>query len=132
MASQRMQRVQNLLRSEISTVIQRKLKDPRVTMVTISRLQVSPDLREARVFISAHGASGEQAAALEGLRSASGFIRQELMKVLHLRPVPHLEFEADLSLARAARTLDLLEQIRHEQEHRHRGVEPGGPADPEQ
>jgi len=128
----RMQRVQNLLRAEISTILQRKLKDPRVTMVTISRLEVSPDLRAARVFVDMYGSKEKRAEALEGLRSASGFIRGELMKVLHLRPMPHLEFHADESLAQATRTLDLLEQIRHEQEHRDAAVEPSGQPDPEQ
>jgi ribosome-binding factor A len=118
MASQRVQRVQNLLRAEISTVLQRKLKDPRVTMVTISYVEAAPDLHEARVFVSVYGDRETQEVALEGLRSAAGFIRAELMKVLHLRPMPHLDFRTDESLARGAHTLDLLEQLEHEQEGR--------------
>jgi len=114
--SQRRQRVQRLLRAEISAVIQRKLKDPRVGMVTVTEVEADPDLRQARVFVSVLGDSEQQAAALEGLRSGAGFIRAELMKVLHLRPMPSLEFRADLSLAEGARVLDLLDRIRHEED----------------
>lgn len=132
MASQRVQRVQSLLRSEISTVLQRKLKDPRVSMATVSRLEVSADLRHARVFVSVYADHAAQVAALEGLRSAAGFIRAELMKVLHLRPMPYLDFSLDESLARGSRTLDLLEQIRHAENDPDQGMGPGTNADQEQ
>jgi len=131
-ASQRVQRVQNLLRSEISLAIQRKLKDPRVAMTTISSVEVSPDLKQARVFVSVYGDDRTRRVALEGLASAAGFIRMELMKVLHLRPIPHLEFRFDESLARGAQTLDLLEQIRHERQETDASAEAGGSTDPQQ
>ena len=129
MPSQRIQRVQNLLRSEISTIIQRKLKDPRVTMVTITSIDVSPDLANARVYVDIYGTRAKVEEALDGLKSAAGYIRSELMRVLHLRPVPVLTFESDESLARGARTLDLLEQIRREREKSERAEEEGDPSD---
>jgi ribosome-binding factor A len=129
MASLRIERVQNLLRSEISTIILRSLKDPRVGMVTVTTVKAAPDLKHARVFVSIYGSEEEETAAVEGLRSGAGFIRGQLMKVLHLRPMPFLEFELDRSLARGAETLDLLDQIRHEQEHNGPGSGPGGAAD---
>lgn len=132
MPSQRIRRVQNLLRSEISTVIQRRIKDPRVAMVTITKVQVAPDLRHARVFVSVLGDADARVTALAGLQSAARFIRSELMKVLHLRPVPELEFRDDQSFARAARTLDLLDQIRDEQERAGPRPEAGDRTDPEQ
>ena len=116
MASQRIERVQKLLRSEISSILQRKLKDPRVGMVTITEVDASPDLKTAQVFFSVLKEDESEAEALAGLKSAAGFIRSELMRVLHLRPMPVLEFDLDASLARGARTLDLLDQVRHEQE----------------
>ncbi len=73
-----------------------------------------------------------EAEALAGLRSAAGFIRSELMRVLHLRPMPVLEFELDRALARGARTLDLLDQIRHEQEDDGPRAGPGDRSHPEQ
>lgn len=133
MPSQRIQRVQNLLRSEISTVMQRKLKDPRIGMATITQVEADADLKNARVFVSVLGGSAEQeSATLEGLTSAAGFIRSELMKVLHLRPMPSLEFRVDDTLERGARTLELLEQIADERDHGGPRTGPGGRADPEE
>jgi ribosome-binding factor A len=137
MPSQRIMRVQNLLREEISLIVQRKLKDPRVQaateppqpasssgpgradarplMVSITRVEADPDLHNARVYISAYGEAEDQRRALEGLRNAAGYIRSELMHALHLRPMPNLDFRYDESLALASHTLDLLDRIRHEQ-----------------
>jgi ribosome-binding factor A len=127
MPSQRIERVQKLLRSEISEVILRRLKDPRVGMVTITDVRVTPDLRHARVFVSAYQGEEELSDAVAGLSSGAGFIRAELMKVLHLRPMPVLEFQADDALERGARTLDLLDKIRDEEEHDRQRSGAGGP-----
>jgi ribosome-binding factor A len=132
MPSQRLQRVQNLLRSEISTVMQRKLKDPRIGMVTITEVEADADLKNARVFVSVLGSAEQENDTLEGLVSAAGFIRSELMKVLHLRPMPRLEFQVDETLERGAHTLELLEQIADERDHGGPLTEPSGGADPEQ
>lgn len=115
MPSQRVVRVQNLLRAEISTVILRKLKDPRVQMATITEVDVAPDLKHAQVYVSVYGARALQEETLQGLRSAAGFIRRELMEVLDLRPMPVLTFTLDESLERGSRTLDLLDQVLHDQ-----------------
>lgn len=132
MPSQRIERVQKLLRSEISTVVRTKLKDPRVGMVTITEVDASPDLRNARVFVSLVKEEESEAEALAGLRSAAGFIRSELMRVLHLRPMPVFEFELDRSLARGARTLDLLDRIRDERERGSSRADAGDPSDRDQ
>ncbi len=116
MASQRIERVQKLLRAEISSILQRRIKDPRIRMVTISEVGVSPDLKNALAYVSVIGGPEAEAEALAGLRSAAGFIRSELMKVLHLRPMPVIAFEIDRSLARGSDTLDLLDKIRHDDE----------------
>ena len=132
MASQRVQRVRNLLRSEIATVIQRKLKDPRVAMVTITSVEVSADLRQAHILVTVYGSRKTVEKAVDGLKSAAGYIRSELMKVLHLRPMPYLEFDADESFAREARTLDLLEKIRRDREESDARAESGDSADSQQ
>jgi ribosome-binding factor A len=116
MASQRIERVQNLLRSEISMILLRKIKDPRVRMVTVTEVDASPDLKQARVWVSVLQDDEEE--VLAGLQSAAGFIRSELMRVLHLRPMPVLSFDLDRALERGARTLDLLDQLHDEQEDR--------------
>jgi len=132
MASQRIERVQKLLRSEISSILLRKLKDPRVGMVTITEVNASPDLKTAQVFFSGLKEDESEAEALAGLKSAAGFIRSELMRVLHLRPMPVLEFDLDASLARGARTLDLLDQVLHEQEDDDPRAGPSDPSRSEQ
>ena len=132
MPSQRIARVQNLLRAEISTVILRRLKDPRVEMTTLTEVNVAPDLKSAHIFVSVLGAREWQEEALEGLRSAARFIRAELMRVLDLRPMPFLTFDLDTSLARGSHTLDLLDQIHHEQPEGEPGPAAGGGADPAQ
>jgi len=129
MSSQRIERVQNLLRSEISTIILRRMKDPRVSMVTLTMVDAAPDLSQAQVFVSVYGSDEQQTTALQGLRSGAGFIRSQLMKVLHLRPMPVLHFHLDQSLSRGAHTLDLLDQIRHEQEDDGPQSGPGSPTD---
>ncbi len=126
MPSRRMSRVQSLLRAEISEVLMRKLKDPRVHMVTITRVEADADLHQARVFVSVLGDEEHHRTALAGLRSAAGFIRAELMHVLHLRPMPSLDFRLDDSLALGEHTLDILDRIRHEQQKPDDGPQPGG------
>lgn len=116
MPSQRIARVEKLLRTEISTLLQRKIKDPRVSMVTLTEVDVSPDLKNARVLFSVLGDPSEHPRALAGLQSAAGFMRVELMKTLGLRPMPVLEFEFDHSFQQTARILDLIDSIRHEHE----------------
>ncbi|MFB3881017.1 MAG: 30S ribosome-binding factor RbfA [Armatimonadota bacterium] len=116
MPSQRIRRVENLLRSEISSILLRKIKDPRVEEVTVTEVDVSPDLKNATVFFSVLRGAEQAAPAGAGLQSAAGFIRAELMKTLNLRPMPVLSFELDRSLERGSHTLDLLDRIRHERE----------------
>ena len=129
MPSQRIVRVQNLLREEISAILQRKLKDPRVSMVTITRVEADPDLHNARIFVSVFGEVEHQREALDGLRSAAGFIRAGLMEVLHLRPMPVLDFRYDESLALGARTLDILDRIRRKHPASEAAPESGEGAD---
>jgi len=132
MPSQRLARVQNLLRAEISTIMLRKLKDPRVHMATISDVDVAPDLKNAHVWVSVYGDRDYQEEAIEGLRSAARFIRAELMKVLDLRPMPLFTFDLDTSLARGAHTLDVMDRVLHGQAEDQPGPGPGGAPDPAQ
>ena len=134
MPSQRLRRVQNLLRAEISTVLLRRTKDPRISMVTLTAVEAAPDLKTARVYISVYGDQEHQEEVMRGLASAAPFIRSELMKVLDLRPMPALEFLLDEALARATYTLDLLDRVLHEERTPPPPAprEPGDPATREQ
>lgn len=114
MSTQRQERVGQLLREEISRIIERQLKDPRVGMVTITDVEVTPDLRHARVFVTVFGDDDAARATVEVLKGAAGFIRAELGKHVRLRCVPELEFRRDESIARGARIFELLEQVKRE------------------
>ncbi len=100
--SRRTARVAEALQSTVAELVQREIKDPRVGMVTITRADVSPDLRHATVFFSRLGDDAERQKSLEGLRSAAGFVRTQVARRLQLRVAPDIRFELDDNLEYAA------------------------------
>lgn len=111
MASYRPARVGELIQSELATLITRGLKDPRLAMSTVSFVDVSPDLRQARIYISRLGSEAEQDEMLEGFQRASGFIRGQLGKRLKLRYIPQLSFELDTGIAYGVRISSILNEL---------------------
>ena len=107
----RADRVAGLIQSEISHLLLRTVKDPRLQAVTITAVRVSADLRHARVLFTGPGGPTGMAQALVGLRSAAGFLRGHLGRTLHLRYAPELTFEADDSVERSLRVALLLKQV---------------------
>jgi ribosome-binding factor A len=104
--------VADLLRSELSQLLLRRVQDPRVKLVSLSRVDVSPDLRQARVLVSVLGSDDERRQALEGLSRARGFLRSELARSLrHLRAVPELTFALDRGAEHSQRISQLLEDL---------------------
>ena len=113
---QRIDRVNELLRTEISHLIARGIKDPRVAgVITITEVVASRDLRSARVYVSVMGKEADQQAALEGIRSAASFLRRELRQRVNLRHVPHMTFVLDDSIQEADRVLRLMNGLTVEQ-----------------
>lgn len=113
--TRRTERINDLLRDEISDLLRRGVKDPRVGgLVTITDVDVSPDLRRAKVFVSVMGTDEERASTLKALGAATHFVRRELRKRLTIRRTPELNFLPDDSLARGARILELLEEVRED------------------
>ncbi|MBU0517078.1 MAG: 30S ribosome-binding factor RbfA [Proteobacteria bacterium] len=106
--SLRTQRVGDLIREEVSWILGRRVKDPRIKMATITGVDVSPDLRNAKVFFSVLGDEVQWTSTQEGLAAAKPFIRRELSDRLRIRRVPDLVFVADRSLERAERIDRLL------------------------
>ncbi len=106
----RVRRVGQLLREELSRLIRREVKDPRVGLVTITDVDVTPDLEHATVYVRTVEIGRSMEDLLEGLRSAAGYLRHALGKELHLRRIPELAFEEDRSLDRARRIETLLDQ----------------------
>jgi ribosome-binding factor A len=100
------------VREEIMQIIRRDLKDPRIGFVSITEVQMSPDLRSARVRVSVLGDEGAQKATLAGLRSARGLIRHELGRRLeNLKFTPDLRFEIDPSIEYSVRISKTLREI---------------------
>jgi len=104
-------RVGELLQAEIAHLLLRQLKDPRLSMTTISRVEVSSDLRHACIYISRIGSEGEQRAALQGFEHAAGFIRGQLGKHLKLRYTPELTFRLDTTIAYGVRISRILHDL---------------------
>ena len=89
--SRRINRVNELLRSEISSLLSREIKDPRVAgVISITEVVASGDLRSARVYVSVMGQDSDRKAAMDGIRSAASFLRRELRNRINLRHAPHL------------------------------------------
>ena len=106
-------RVAEAIREEVARFLAEGVKDPRVTgLVTVTGVDVTRDLRHARVFVSILGTDAEKAQTQEGLRSLAGHLRSRLGKSLRLRVAPELEFVMDASIAHAARIESLLAQIK--------------------
>ena len=99
----RTDRVGDLIRRELAHLVQTGLKDPRVGFVSITGVEVSPDLKLAKVYVSVYGTPEEEASSLEGLRSATGYVRSVLKRTLHLKRIPELVFHLDDSIAEGAR-----------------------------
>ena len=99
----RTDRVADLIRRELANLVLTGLKDPRVGFVSITGVEVSPDLKQAKVHDSVYGTPEEQASSLEGLQSATGYVRSVLKRTLHLKRIPELVFYLDDSIAQGAR-----------------------------
>jgi ribosome-binding factor A len=107
----RSERLGELILAEISDLITRDIKDPRVGFVTFTRVEMSDDLRYAKVFVSSLGSAQEKARTLQGLSSATGYIRRHLGRALHLRYTPNITFLIDESLEHGAKIAQLLRQL---------------------
>ncbi|MCL2150173.1 MAG: 30S ribosome-binding factor RbfA [Dehalococcoidia bacterium] len=111
--SHRVERVNSLIRHELSELLRREIKDPALSgMISITAVETASDLKYAKVFVSSLGGVTERDEVLGGLRRAGGFIRTELAKDLDLRYVPELDFRWDESLEQGAHLLELLDKVK--------------------
>lgn len=111
MSTIRQEQIQNRLVEEISDMLRRDLKDPRLGFITITGAEVSRDLRHAKVFVSVMGDEQAQEDSMAALRSAHGLIRGEFARRAHLRVAPEIIFQQDVGIARGARIFELLNQV---------------------
>lgn len=112
----RQNKVGELLRAEISDVILREFKDPRLGFITVISVEVTSDMRHARVFVSVMGTEQERAANLKILKRAEHFVRQAVGKRISMKTLPEIEFKLDTSADKAIHMLELLEQIKHDEQ----------------
>jgi len=114
--SRRTERIGEQIRAELARLLREEVTDPRIGLVTLVRVDVAPDLSNARIFWSAlDDREGEPLAeAGRGLRSAAGFLRKRLSSALATKRVPELRFEHDPSLAAGAQMLSLMAQLERE------------------
>ena len=116
-SSRRPEQVGETIRQVVADALTRgELRDPRIGLVTVTRVDVSGDRSHARVFVSPQGDEAERERAMEGLRSAAGFLRSLVAKVLTTRSVPELHIEQDRGLEHAQRIEQLLAEIKREEQ----------------
>jgi ribosome-binding factor A len=124
MQATRRARLQAVIQEELSVVVPREVKDPRVPPLTITQVEVTSDGSQATVFVSVLGSLNppadeaeeqsrreEMRGAIAGLTSASGYLRRHLARVLTVRHIPNLIFKEDKGLANATRVYELLRQV---------------------
>ena len=111
MASERLNRVAEAIKEEIAQILQREMKDPRIGFVTITRVNITADLRQATVYFSMLEGHGTLKETEAGLKSAQGFIRRLLGERLRLRVTPAVTFRWDSSIAESIRMSKLLDDL---------------------
>ena len=114
--SVRAHRVAEQMKKELGDIIGQKLKDPRVGFVTVTGVDVTGDLQQAKIFISVLGTDKEKEDSLIGLTKAKGFIRSEIGQRIRLRKTPEIEFEIDESVAYGNRIESLIRKVNEEDE----------------
>jgi ribosome-binding factor A len=115
--SRRSERLEDQIRSDLSDILQREVVDPRLSsgvLISITDVDLSEDLRHARVYLSILGSDEQVRDAFNGIRHAAGYLRRGLAQRMTLRTVPEISFQLDPTLARAARVLELLNEISKE------------------
>jgi ribosome-binding factor A len=113
--SHRANRVGEQLKKELTEIIGRKIKDPRIGFVTVTDVEVTGDLQQAKVFISVLGGDEQKENTLKGLAKAKGFIRSEIGQRIRLRKTPEIIFEFDESVVYGNRIENLLHQLHSEE-----------------
>jgi ribosome-binding factor A len=112
--TRRTDRVDDLIRAELSQLLLREVHDPRVRLASISEVHVTPDLRRARVSVSVVGEESTREATVAALQHAAGFLRRQLGSRLRLRATPELIFSLDRGAEHSVNMASLLETLHHD------------------
>lgn len=107
----RPERVREFIKEQVGEIIQQELKDPRIGFVSVTGVEVSADLRHAKVYVSVLGDAQAKADTMAGLQSAQGYVRGELGRRLQMRFSPEVLFRLDESIERGTRVMSLIRQV---------------------
>ena len=116
MGKLRVEKVQELMKQEVSKIILQELKDPRIGFVTVTQVEATGDLRSAKIYVSLMGSEQQVKDCWAGLQSSLGYIRREIGQRIRLHFTPELTFQLDTSLAYSAHIQELLNQIKKDEE----------------
>jgi ribosome-binding factor A len=114
----RQEKLGELIAAELSELLRTRVKDPRVGFASITHVEVSGDLRHAKVFVSVMGSPEEREATMQGLKNATGFLRHELATRLTLRYMPEIVFKLDKSIEEGSRILELIHKVEQEDQQK--------------
>jgi ribosome-binding factor A len=112
----RQEKLVGLLKEEVSEILRREIKDPRLGFFTIIDAEISPDLRHAKVFVSIMGTEEERKQSMEVLKHAQHFVRQEFGKRVRMKVLPDIQFYKDETVDKSVRMLELLEEIKRNEQ----------------
>lgn len=111
MSGRRTDRLGEEIREEVAKIIGRDLKDPRIGFVTVTRVELTHDLRNAKIFVGVLGDPAERQKTLSGLRKASGFVRREIGRRIRMRITPEIAFQLDTGLDATDRVAQILQEV---------------------
>jgi len=107
-----------LLKEEVSDILRREIKDPRLGFFTVIDAEITSDLRHAKIFVSIMGSEEERKQSMEVLKHAQHFVRQEFGKRVRMKVLPDIQFFRDETVDKGVRMLELLEEIKKDEEKR--------------
>ena len=113
----RIERLAGRIRKDVCEILREEVSDPRVGFVTITEVSISQDLKNARIYVSIFGNEREKKDAMEGLLSATSFIRGKLSRMLETRITPEIIFVRDDSIERGSKVLGIISKLSHEKEN---------------
>ena len=111
MSSRRVLKVAEAIREVVSMAILAEINDPRVAGVTVTRVEMTPDLRQAKVYVSIMGSEAKQQLCLHGLKSAAGFLQSKIAARIDTRYTPRLEFAVDLGVKKSIEIASILKRV---------------------
>lgn len=112
--SHRPEKIREFIKEQVSEIIQHHLKDPRIGFVSVTDVEVTVDLRYAKIFVSVLGDDHAKNETMAGLHSAQGYVRGELGRRLQMRYTPEITFNLDESIERGTRVMNLIREVSKE------------------